>query len=117
MLRFYEQLYISPNIRNAAALKWRIRHNAGSLALWLIVAPADALHGREDGEQLDIVHCGVLHQKYWRRFVRQHGLIVIGMAEGRSEVLQLVAEITQDCLDQTGSCDLLSFLFPGASCC
>ena len=110
-MQFYRNLYVSPNIEHPERVKWRLRHQAGSLALYVITLCDESLtkkgtpsHGVSS--PLQFFHCVNLQQSY----ARKHCPMVIGIAEGRAETLELVRRIVQDCLDETGGLDLVAFL-------
>lgn len=125
-MQFYRDLYVSPKIRHPEQVKWRLRHHAGSLALYVITlcdetlsekrAPShrvsssvecsgkQAEHARMG--QLLLFHCINLQQPYEKK----HCPMIIGIAEGRTEALELVRRITQECVEKTGGADLVPFL-------
>lgn len=110
-MQFYRNLYVSPNIEHPERVKWRLRHQAGSLALYVITLCDESLtkkgapsHGVSS--PLQFFHCVNLQQSY----ARKHCPMVIGIAEGRAEALELVRRIVQDCLDETGGLELVPFL-------
>lgn len=107
-MRFYRNLYLSPNIRHPEVLKWRLRHHAGNLAVYVITLSGDDPVSGPGENQLEFCHCVFLHQPY----MRKQDPMIIGIAEGRLQAFELVTRIVQDCLDATGSCDLKAFLFP-----
>ena len=95
-ITYYKNLYTSPNIRHLKAVKWRLAHHAGNLALWVITVSGG--------------HCMFLHQPWYKK----RDLLVIGLAEGRAEAIDLIQKITEDCIAATGGTDLKAFLFPEA---
>lgn len=110
-MQFYRKLYVSPEIKHPGQAKWRLRHGAGSFALYVITLCDESLshegapsHGVSS--QLQFFHCAVLQQDY----TRKHCPMVIGIAEGRIQALELVRRIVQDCLDETGRVELVPFL-------
>ncbi len=125
-MQFYRDLYVSPKIRHPERVKWRLRHNAGSLALYVITLCDETLSERRapshgvsaSGEppvepsgrgrmgQLLLFHCINLQQPYEKK----HCPMIIGIAEGRAEALELVRRITQECVEKTGGADLVPFL-------
>ena len=125
-MQFYRDLYVSPRIRHPEQVKWRLRHNAGSLSLYVITLCDETLserrapsHGvsssaESSGEQperpgmgqLLLFHCINLQQPYEKK----HCPMIIGIAEGRTEALELVCRITQECVEKTGGADLVPFL-------
>ena len=107
---FYKNLYISPNIHHPEVIKWRLKHNAGNLALWVLTYSGASKKSEPGGNQLEFFHCMFLHQPYYRK----RKVLVIGIAEGRAEAIDLVAKITRECLEKTHGTDLKAYLFPEA---
>ena len=108
MMRFYRNLYLSPNIRHPGVLKWRLRHNAGNLAVYVLMLSGDDPASRPGENQLEFCHCVFLHQPYMRR----RNPMIIGIAEGRLQAFEMVRKIVQECHDATGGFDLKRYLFP-----
>lgn len=110
MMRFYKNLYTSAHIRNLRYLKWRLRHHAGNLSVYVIALcgmdePARPADG---GGQIEFYHNVFLQQPYYR----QHAPYIIGLASGRAEAMDLCAQIVQEAVDATGRPDIYSYLFP-----
>jgi hypothetical protein len=108
MLHFARQLYLSPNIRHPEILKWRLRHNAGNLGVYVIVPGDNKKESIPGANQLEILHCANLHQGYYKAM----DLTIVGLAEGYWQAIELVAKITGECVDKTGGTDLKAYLFP-----
>lgn len=106
-MHFYKDLYVSPNIDHVKALKWRLRHHAGNLALYVILLDE---HPQEDadiaGGHLSVMHCAFLHQRWYR----QQDPLIVGIAEGRQQAFDLVKEMMDDTLRATGGVDVRSYL-------
>ena len=49
-MRFHKELYVGDSIKNARKVKWKLKHHAGQLSIFVI-----ALSGGSD--QLEIYHC------------------------------------------------------------
>lgn len=133
-MQFYRDLYVSPEIKHPEHIKWRLRHNAGSLSLYVITLCDESLsakeafpHGVSDFEgqekcesqelispagsgslqgQLLMFHCANLQQPYEKK----HCPMIIGIAQGRMAALELVRRIVQECVEKTGGADLVPFL-------
>lgn len=133
-MQFYRDLYVSPEIKHPEHIKWRLRHNAGSLSLYVITLCDESLSGKEafphgvsDFEnqekcelqklispagsgslqgQLLMFHCANLQQPYEKK----HCPMIIGIAQGRMAALELVRRIVQECVEKTGGADLVPFL-------
>ncbi|MCH4034311.1 MAG: hypothetical protein LKE85_10025 [Lachnospiraceae bacterium] len=106
-ITYYKNLYTSPNLRHLRGLKWRLSHNAGNLALW-VITPCGGKQSEPGANQLEFFHCMMLHQPWYKK----RDLFVVGLAEGRAEAIELIARITRDCIAATGGTDLKAFLFP-----
>ena len=37
-MKFYRHLYVSDSIRNLEKVKWKLRHNAGQITIYIIAA-------------------------------------------------------------------------------
>lgn len=133
-MQFYRDLYVSPEIKHPEHIKWRLRHNAGSLSLYVITLCDESLSGKEafphgvsdfEGQekcesqelispagsgslqgQLLMFHCANLQQPYEKK----HCPMIIGIAQGRVAALELVRRIVQECVEKTGGADLVLFL-------
>ena len=121
-MQFYRDLYVSPEIKHPEHIKWRLRHNAGSLSLYVITLCDESFsakeafpHGVSDFEgqekcesqgQLLMFHCANLQQPYEKK----HCPMIIGIAQGRMAALELVRRIVQECVEKTGGADLVPFL-------
>lgn len=133
-MQFYRDLYVSPEIKHPEHIKWRLRHNAGSLSLYVITLCDESLSGKEafphgvsdfEGQekcesqelispagsgslqgQLLMFHCVNLQQPYEKK----HCPMIIGIAQGRMAALELVRRMVQECVEKTGGADLVPFL-------
>lgn len=101
VMKFYRHLYVGESIKKPNKVKWKLRHRAGQLKIYVI-----ALAGGDD--QLEIYHCAFLQQKYYK----DHPPFIIGIAGGYEEAVDIVVEITQAALKETGSPNLKKYLFP-----
>ncbi len=87
--RFYKNLYVGDSIRNSAAVRWKLKHGAGQLGIYVITASDNAEN------QLEITHCAFLKQKYYKR----HPVLVYGIAGNKSEALDLIIKISDEALN------------------
>lgn len=97
-MKFYKYLYIGDTVKNPAKAKRRLKLHIGQL-LYVI-----SLSGGED--QLEIYHSAYLKQRYYRH----HPPVIIGIASSHEEAVELVIQITKECLLATGECDLKEYL-------
>lgn len=109
-MRFYKNLYTSEHIGNLRYLKWRLRHNAGTLSVYVIALCNEDEPQRvaEDGNLLEFYHNAFLQQPYYQA----HPPYIIGLASGRAEAIDLCARIVQDAVTATGDANVYPYLFP-----
>lgn len=97
---FDKNLYVGPSLKNVPLVKWKMQHGAGQISVYAICKAMNP------SDQLDIIHCGVLTQKYYRN----HPVHVYGLASGYSEALDTVVTISQRASECGMDGDLLGFL-------
>ena len=103
---FYKRLSVSPSISDPEAAKRDLQRERGHLLLYVIMlSPGSAEKG---GNQIEFCHSAVLQQPYYRHYPP----VIIGLAQGRKECMDLVAQIVQDTYAHTGGADIRSYLFP-----
>lgn len=100
---FYKHLYVSGRIRNPEQAKRKLRRNAGQLLLYVVT-----LCGEEEGNQLAIMHSAFLQQPYYKK----NPPLILGLASGRWDAVELVRQIVQETYDHTGGADVRAYLFP-----
>lgn len=59
----------------------------------------------EAGNQLDIIEAAELKQPYYK----EKDIVVVGIASGKAEAVQVVADIVSDAVNTTGEADVLAF--------
>ncbi len=90
-MKFHRELYVGESIRNARKVKWKLKHGAGQLRIFIIaVAP-----GRD---QLEIFHCAFLQQGYYRK----NSPYIVGIAGGYEEAVDLLQKMVTDIYEKTG---------------
>lgn len=83
---FCKNLYVSKSLENKSwFIKWKLRHFAGFLRLYLLVVSDNP------NEQLEIMHASLLRQSYYK----EHPTVVVGFSKTRREAFELVTQITQ----------------------
>lgn len=91
-MRFAKSLYAGEGIRDSFRVRWKLKHNAGQLNIYVI-----ALAGGSD--QLEIYHCAFLQQHLYRRFPPY----IVGIAKGYEEAVGLTVSIIEDIFRKTGN--------------
>lgn len=98
-MKFYKNLYIGDTVKKPEKVKWKLKHNAGQMNIYVITIA-------EGNDQLEFYHCAFLQQKYYRK----HPPYIIGIAGGQQEALAIVEQIVKECFDATQSCKLKEYL-------
>lgn len=97
-MKFYKYLYAGDTIKNLSKIKWKLKHHAGVNVYVITIA--------QGADQLEIFHSAYLKQRYFR----YHPPIVAGIASDYEEAVQIIMKITQECLNDTGACNLKEYL-------
>lgn len=97
-MKFYKYLYVGDTIKNLPKIKWKLKHHAGTFVYVITIAQGSG--------QLEIFHSAYLKQRYFR----YHPPVIVGIASDYDEAVQLIVQITQECLDKTGACNLKEYL-------
>lgn len=97
-MKFYRYLYVGDTVKNPNKIKRRLKHHAGVQVFVISLAPGS--------EQLEIFHGGYLKQRYYRH----HPPVIVGIASDHGEALKLVQQMVQECVEETGGCDLKGYL-------
>ena len=84
--RFAGNLYWGNNVKKRAIVKWNLYHGSGQLNIYCVTRAS------MESDQLDIIHCAFLKQKYYR----EHPVLIYGIAEGYDEALDIVLRISQE---------------------
>ncbi|WP_155831402.1 MULTISPECIES: hypothetical protein [unclassified Butyrivibrio] len=97
---FYSNLYIGESIKNPRLVKWKLKHGAGQLFIYVITAPEMA------GGQLEIKHCAVLKQKYYKR----HPAFVYGIAGSYKEAVDIIVKLCDEANENGLTGDIKGYL-------
>lgn len=97
-MKFYRYLYVGDTVKNPNKIKRRLKHHAGVQVFVISLAPGS--------EQLEIFHGEYLKQRYYRH----HPPVIVGIASDHGEALKLVQQMVQECVEETGGCDLKGYL-------
>lgn len=58
------------------------------------------------GNQLDLIEAAELKQPYYK----EKDIVIVGIASGKSEAVQVVADIVSEAVKETGEADILAYL-------
>ncbi|MDO4284334.1 MAG: hypothetical protein Q4C60_03270 [Eubacteriales bacterium] len=100
---FYKKLYVSDKIRHPSLVKWKLRHQAGQLTVYVLILCEDGMDN-----QLELMHSAFLQQPFYRK----NPPYIIGLAAGQSDGIELIRRIVQEVYDHTGTTDVRAYLFP-----
>lgn len=98
---WYEDLYVGYGLLDKKRQIMR-KINNGKLMFnkYVITLP------QNDYDTLDIYPSSVLTQKWYR----DSDIVVIGIAEGKEEAMDMMTLIIMDCLEQTGGVNVKEFI-------
>lgn len=97
-MKFYKYLYIGDTVKEPAKTKRKLKLHAGVPGYVICIAQGD--------DQLEIYKAAYLKQKYYR----YHPPIIVGIAASYDEAVDIVIQITKECLYATGDCNLKEYL-------
>lgn len=98
---WYNYLYGEERLlRKKEKIKWKVRHNAGQLNLYVI----SLSHG--DSNLLEIISTVELMQKY---YPKEH-MFIVGLSRGYEQACALAGRIVMEVYEETGGFDVKSYL-------
>ena len=102
---FYKNLYVGPSIDDPEKVKRKLIYGAGQFTIY-VIALSPSVPG-PGSNQLEILHCVNLQQPYYKKYPPY----IIGIAEGRTEAVELVRDLVQESYEHTGKrgCARISF--------
>lgn len=100
-MRFRNKLYISPSLdKKCGKVKWKLRTGRPQPTIYIIALARNS-------DLLEIYHSGLLKQKYYKK--KQNAPYIVGIATGYGGAVDLVIEIIEDVLRETGGYDVKAF--------
>lgn len=99
---FYDKMYVSPRIRNPRKIKKDLVRGKGHLTIYVLVLA----RGPQGRPQLEFMHCSNLQTQYYRA----RPPFIVGLAEGRTDAVELVETITTEAFNMTGQWDAAQYL-------
>lgn len=97
-MKFYKYLYVGDTVKDPTKMKRKLKLHAGVGGYVISIAAGD--------DQLEIYKAAYLKQKYYR----YHPPIIVGIASNYDEAIDIVVQITKECLYATGECNLKEYL-------
>lgn len=101
MLNWYKNLYVGDTAKKKEKkIRRKINNGSGMIGVYVITLAANPAN------HLEIISSNYLLQKT----LRKNCPMIVGIAEGYEEALELVREIVQEVWGQTGSAQIRAFL-------
>lgn len=91
-MKFYSNLYIGDSVKNIRKVKWKLRHNAGQIKVYVITLA-------KGNDLLEIYHCAFLQQAYYKKYPP----FIVGVASGYDEAVLLTQKIIMDVSEKIGN--------------
>ena len=100
-MRFLKTLYIGESARNTAEqMVEDVRSGRYVKDVYVLIEPLG------EGEQIQVLQSYYLRQRYYQ----ERDPMVLGVAKGKSEAIQLVVQMTQEAQDHFGRPDLRAYV-------
>lgn len=106
-MTWQDDLYVGASIiHRTKKIKWKIRHNAGQLNIYVITLASN------EHNLLDIIPAQELLQKGYPK----HTLHVVGLAKGYDEAIEVAVSIVDEVYRNTGAFDVRGYLARRSRC-
>ena len=103
-MRWYNYLYVGEKAKNVSEeIIDKINNGKMQINKYALALPFN------DSDILDIIPTMVLMQK---RYLNSD-IVIVGIADGKSEAMDLMQEIIMECYNETKGFDLKSYIFEG----
>lgn len=100
-MKWHKHLFIGEKVeRKLWKIKWKIKHNAGQLNIYLLNIPF------ESQNQLEIIHSTMLLSKYYPK----HLLYIVGIATSYEEALEILCDIANRTYQATGTGNMKKYI-------
>ncbi len=101
-MKWLKNLYVGDRAdRSRYRLMRRIRRQKPTFDIYVLTMPS------HPGNQLDIVDANQLRHSYYQN---KEDLVIVGLARGRGDALNLTARMVDECFHRTGGADLAAYL-------
>lgn len=100
LLRWMRNYYIGKNVKNAEEIRTKLNQGTVLPGIFLIT------FSKHPDHLLEIIPAVMLLQKWNERSCRK----VVGVAKGKKEAMELVADIFREVYDNTGTVDIKKYL-------
>lgn len=101
-MKCMKHLYVGDRAEKTKKRILRRIHQKKLLAEAYVLMPA--LHPHD---MIDVIHANFLFQPFYQN---QENLVIVGIAEGKADAMNLVMRITDECFRRTGSAQIRTWL-------
>lgn len=98
-MKYYRYLYVSEGVNKVDKLKTKLNLHKGVVGIF-IIALGDGTN------QLEIINASYLKLPFYRK----KPFVVVGLAKGYDEAVELVIKMTNESIKKTGSPDVKEYL-------
>lgn len=100
-MKFCKRLYLGESVEKShRRIVFKLKHRIGQVDVYVITLP---LNG---GDLLEIYHCAILKQKYYKN----KPFFVVGIAGGKQEAMELSCKMVEELYTMTDGFDMRSFI-------
>ena len=100
-MEFYKRLYLGESAeKDHRRIVWKLKHRAGQVDVYVITLPLGG------SDLLEIYHCSILKQKYFK----DKPFFVVGIAKGKQEAVELSCKIVEELYTMTDGFDMKKFI-------
>lgn len=99
-MKFYKNLYVGDTIKKPDKIKRKLQKYEKLPNVYVIAY-------QQENKQLEIYHSLFMQQWYYKEYPPY----IIGIAGSQKEAVDIIRQITENALRQTGQADLISYLF------
>lgn len=100
-MRIYRKLYVSASLRGRERTVLRkIRRGKVQVSCYVIVL------SEKEGEQLEIYHAAMFHQ----RLFRETKPLIVGLASGEQDAYELVMQIAEEVYEKTNTLNIKQYI-------
>ena len=100
-MKWAKNLLIGEGVgKNAAKYKFKIRFDKGAFGVYVLVQSTC------ENYQLEIIQSTELHKKS----IPTKDMVIVGIAQGEDEAIDMVNSLVQRALDETGEADIRSIV-------
>ena len=99
-MKFYRKLYVGDTIKKPNKIKRKLKKYAKLPNIYVIAY-------MQESNRLEIYHSLMMQQWYYKEYQPY----IIGIAASQEEAMEIIQQIAEEALIETGQADLISYLF------